>query len=112
MVSIQPRASSGSRAEAAGADEGAQQSADEATDQPDQDLDVGEAPPLPDFSGKAREAARGDIEWLKDVELNVKIELGRAQMTVDEVLHLTNGSVVELAKLAGDGVDILVDSDE
>ncbi|MBN1436459.1 MAG: flagellar motor switch protein FliN [Sedimentisphaerales bacterium] len=48
------------------------------------------------------------IDMLKDVELNVKIELGRAEMTVNEILHLTNGSVVELDKLAGDPVDILV----
>jgi len=95
-------------AEPAGADEGALQSADEATGQTDKGLDGGEAPVLPDFSEEVPEAARGDIERLKDVELNVKIELGRARMTVDEVLHLTNGSVVELAKLAGDAVDILV----
>lgn len=48
------------------------------------------------------------IDLLKDVELDVKIELGRADMTVNEILHLTNGSVVELDKLAGDPVDILV----
>jgi flagellar motor switch protein FliN len=48
------------------------------------------------------------IDLLKDVELNVKIELGRAKMYVEDVLKLTEGSVVELDKLAGDPVDILV----
>ncbi len=48
------------------------------------------------------------IELLKDVELNVKIELGRAKMYVEDVLKLTEGSVVELDKLAGDPVDIYV----
>jgi len=64
--------------------------------------------PLPDFTGMLAEAASSSIELLNDVELNVKIELGRAELTVEEILKLTNGSVVELDKLAGDPVDILV----
>ena len=63
---------------------------------------------LPDFSGMLAEAAKSSIELLRDVELNVKIELGRSEMTIDEILKLGNGSVVELDKLAGDPVDILV----
>ncbi|MCH9023077.1 MAG: flagellar motor switch protein FliN [Planctomycetes bacterium] len=54
------------------------------------------------------EAADSSIELLRDVELNVKIELGRSEMTIEEILKLGNGSVVELDKLAGDPVDILV----
>lgn len=65
-------------------------------------------PDLPDFGPMLAEAARSSIELLNDVELNVKIELGRVEMTVDEILRLTNGSVVELDKLAGDPVDVLV----
>jgi len=59
----------------------------------------------------AQEDAAGDaasIDLLKDVELNVKIELGRTRMFVEDVLKLGNGSVVELDKLAGDPVDIYV----
>ena len=48
------------------------------------------------------------IDLLRDVELDVKIELGRSRMLVDEVLHLGEGSVVELDKLAGDPVDVFV----
>ena len=48
------------------------------------------------------------VEMIKDVEFNVKIELGRANMTVSEILKLGTGAVVELDKLAGDPVDILV----
>ncbi|MCH9021327.1 MAG: flagellar motor switch protein FliN, partial [Planctomycetes bacterium] len=59
-------------------------------------------------SGMLAEAAKSSIELLRDVELNVKIELGRSEMTIDEILKLGNGSVVELDKLAGDPVDILV----
>jgi flagellar motor switch protein FliN/FliY len=48
------------------------------------------------------------IELLRDVDLNVKIELGRARMLVEDVLKLGEGSVVELDKLAGDPVDVYV----
>ena len=48
------------------------------------------------------------IELLRDVELDVKIELGRSRMLVDDVLRLGEGSVVELDKLAGDPVDVYV----
>ena len=48
------------------------------------------------------------IEMLGDVELDVRIELGRTEMLVEEVLQLGSGSVVELDKLAGDPVDVFV----
>ena len=67
-----------------------------------------EVPPLPDFSNMLADAAAGSIEMLSDVDLNVNVELGRTQLTVDEILRLTNGYVVGLNKLAGDPVDILV----
>jgi flagellar motor switch protein FliN len=57
---------------------------------------------------KQLDPSGNSIDLLKDVELNVKIELGRAKMYVEDVLKLTDGSVVELDKLAGDPVDILV----
>ena len=57
---------------------------------------------------EAEEEDEDAIELLKDVELNVKIELGRAKMYVEDVIKLTEGSVVELDKLAGDPVDIYV----
>lgn len=69
-----------------------------------------ERPDLPDFQA-TQEPGRsepGDIELLKDVDLAVKIELGRCQMFVADVLKLAQGSVVELDKLAGDPVDVLV----
>jgi len=65
---------------------------------------------LPDLArdmNRPTEASAG-IDLLKDVELNVKIELGRAKMYVEDVLKLAEGSVVELDKLAGDPVDIFV----
>jgi len=49
-----------------------------------------------------------DMDMLKDVGLNVRVELGRRQMFIEDILRLTRGSVVELDKLAGDPLDILV----
>lgn len=51
---------------------------------------------------------RGGIDMLGDVELDVTIELGRAEMLVEDVLRLASGSIVELNKLAGDPVDVYV----
>lgn len=48
------------------------------------------------------------LEQLHDVELDMRVELGRAELLIDEVLRLKEGSVVPLDKLAGDPVDILV----
>ncbi len=48
------------------------------------------------------------IASLQDVELDVRIELGRTELLIDEVVKLREGSVVPLDKLAGDPVDILV----
>ncbi len=68
---------------------------------------------FPDLSGvSAAEAVRGDpernIELIRDVVLKVKVELGRGKMCLRDVLRLTEGSVVELEKLAGDPLDIYV----
>lgn len=48
------------------------------------------------------------LDLLRDVELELKIELGRTEMFLEDVLRLKRGSVVALDKLAGDPVDIYV----
>src|SRR4051794_39516245 len=63
---------------------------------------------LPNFQQVIQDAQASSIDLLRDVELNVKIELGRARMLVEDVLRLAEGSVVELDKLAGDPVDVFV----
>jgi len=69
---------------------------------------AGEQLHLPNFQKVMREAQVSSIDLLRDVDLNVKIELGRARMLVEDVLKLSEGSVVELDKLAGDPVDVFV----
>jgi flagellar motor switch protein FliN/FliY len=64
--------------------------------------------PLPDFTGAGGVGAARAIDLLGDVNLHVRIELGRTRMLVEEVLQLGEGAVVELDKLAGDPVDVYV----
>jgi len=70
--------------------------------------DAAEHFPLPNFQQVMQDAQVSSIDLLRDVELNVKIELGRSRMLVEDVLKLGEGSVVELDKLAGDPVDVFV----
>lgn len=48
------------------------------------------------------------LELLMDIPLRVSVELGRTKMLVSELLNLGQGSVIELAKLAGEPMEILV----
>jgi flagellar motor switch protein FliN len=60
------------------------------------------------FDRAGLEGSPKAIDLLADVNLNVKIELGRTRMLVEDVLKLAEGAVVELDKLAGDPVDVYV----
>jgi flagellar motor switch protein FliN/FliY len=51
-----------------------------------------------------------NIDLLMDVNLPLSIELGRTKMSIAEILSLGPGSVVELNKLAGEPVDVLVNN--
>ncbi|MHA7812423.1 MAG: flagellar motor switch protein FliN [Phycisphaerales bacterium] len=62
----------------------------------------------PEFGDAATESAKSAIDMLSDVHMDVRIELGRTRMYVEDVLKLNDGAVVELDKLAGDPVDVFV----
>ena len=61
-----------------------------------------------DFTGSPPSTEKATIDLLRDIELSLKIELGRTQMELEDVLKLRRGSVVALDKLAGDPVDVYV----
>jgi flagellar motor switch protein FliN/FliY len=61
--------------------------------------DVGEAP-------KAEKPRNLDL--ILDIPLKVTVELGRAKMIVNDLLALGQGSVIELNKLAGEPMEVLV----
>ena len=49
-----------------------------------------------------------DIEFLYDVELELSVVLGTTRMLIRELLSLKTGSVVELSKLAGESLDVVI----
>jgi len=51
---------------------------------------------------------KGNIDRLMDVGLNLSVELGRKEMQIKEILNLGPGKIIELDKLAGEPVDLLV----
>jgi flagellar motor switch protein FliN/FliY len=61
-----------------------------------------------DFGGAPASGEKATLELLRDVDLDVRIELGRTQMYLEDVLKLKRGAVVPLDKLAGDPVDVYV----
>jgi flagellar motor switch protein FliN/FliY len=61
-----------------------------------------------DFASGTSGVNAATLDSIRDVELDLRIELGRTHMHLDEVLKLSKGSVVTLDKLAGDPVDIFV----
>ena len=60
------------------------------------------------FSGTSANKEAATLELMRDVQLDMTIELGRTHMHLEDVLKLKQGSVVPLDKLAGDPADIFV----
>ncbi len=67
-----------------------------------------QAPQLTDFIHPSLGNSEVSIDVLLDLTLPVAIELGRTNMTVQEILRLGRGSVIQLDRLAGEPVDIFV----
>jgi flagellar motor switch protein FliN/FliY len=57
-----------------------------------------------------KQAEARNLNMLLDIPLQVTVELGRTKRSVKEILELASGSIIELDKLAGEPVDILVNS--
>ncbi|AXI11141.1 flagellar motor switch phosphatase FliY [Oceanobacillus zhaokaii] len=49
-----------------------------------------------------------NLDMLLDIPLKITVELGRTKQSIKDILDLTSGSIIELDKLAGEPVDILV----
>ncbi len=82
---------------------------------PEESAPVQAVPTSPDLKAVAPDA-RGpegkntdrNIDMVLDIPLKLTVELGRTKMLVSELLNLGQGSVVELNKLAGEPMEILV----
>jgi flagellar motor switch protein FliN len=49
-----------------------------------------------------------DLDFILDIPIQMTVELGRTKITIKNLLHLAQGSVVELDGLAGEPMDVLV----
>lgn len=70
-----------------------------------------QAPALDNLAGAGNPPGaevRANIEVILDVPVTLSLEVGRAQMSVGKLLRLTQGSVVELDRNAGEPLDVLV----
>ena len=72
------------------------------------DLKEPASPPPAEEPKKPEEKKTPDLDLVLDIPLEVSVELGRAHLLVNELLQLGQGSVIELTKLAGEPMEILV----
>ncbi|MCC3145195.1 flagellar motor switch phosphatase FliY [Halanaerobium sp. Z-7514] len=63
---------------------------------------------FPNFSESQAQPLPNNMELIKDVPLQVTVRLGKSIMKIREILDLGDGSIIELDKLAGEPVDLLV----
>ena len=65
---------------------------------------------LANLLGNDKEGARRErnLDLILDIPLRVTVELGRTKMVVSDLLNLGQGSVIELNKLAGEPMEVLV----
>lgn len=64
--------------------------------------------PLGAALAQAPESSIAALDLLRDVEIEITLEIGRRQMKIADVLKLAVGQTVELAKTAGEPLDILI----
>jgi flagellar motor switch protein FliN len=64
--------------------------------------------PVASGGGAISLADSPNLEFLLDIKLNVTFEVGRAKMLISDLLTLGQGSVIELHRLVGDELDLLV----
>ena len=51
-----------------------------------------------------------NLKVLENIDVTLTVEVGRTEITIKELLRLNEGSVVELDRLAGDPLDIMVNN--
>ncbi|SVB88887.1 uncharacterized protein METZ01_LOCUS241741 [marine metagenome] len=82
-------------------DEGAGEGAGEVAVE-EENIDNEETDDTTDKDGPA------NIDLILDIPLSVTVELGRSKMLINDLLQLGQGSVIELTKLVGDPLEVLV----
>jgi len=67
-------------------------------------------PPPPQQRTSTYDGPKENIDMLLDVELEINIELGKSELSIKKILDLAPGSIVELDKMAGEPVDLIVNN--
>lgn len=80
---------------------------------PDVDVDVDEVmsaqlDELQDTSSPISDDERRKLDTILDIPVTISMEVGRSQISIRNLLQLNQGSVVELERLAGESLDVLV----
>ena len=71
-------------------------------------MNLQEGAPFSHKSGKSLGSNGTDkVEFILDIPLEITVELGRSKMSINELLKLGQGSVIELSKVAGENLEIL-----
>ncbi len=64
---------------------------------------------LDDFTNEGKSVAgRPDLDVILDIPVTISMEVGRTSITIRNLLQLNQGSVIELDRLAGEPLDVLV----
>lgn len=76
----------------------------------DLETDIGEIAPDPGAGAQTAKRMNNNqnLDLLLDIPLEITAELGRAKMIINDLLQLGQGSVIELNKLAGEPLEIMV----
>jgi flagellar motor switch protein FliN/FliY len=82
-------------------------------DEPTMILDGSSVQPddLPEFSGFASSSGsvtNPDLDMILDIPVRLSMEVGNTQISIRNLLQLGQGSVIELDRLAGEPLDVLV----
>lgn len=64
--------------------------------------------PLEQFGSSGTATAQNDLDMILDIPVQLTVELGRTKMPIKHLLQLAQGSVVELAGMAGEPLDVMI----
>jgi flagellar motor switch protein FliN/FliY len=67
-----------------------------------------ELDPLENRSPEPGEPPSTNLDFILDIPMEISVELGRSKMLISDLLQLGQGSVIELTKLAGEPLEVLV----
>lgn len=74
----------------------------------DDDVEVAPLEELSDHSSPISDDERRKLDTIMDIPVTISMEVGRSQISIRNLLQLNQGSVVELDRVAGESLDVLV----